>query len=55
MDTWKRFDETLLPEKLDFYGNLNIKDITDADFKHVKKLCKIFKIKNLGEYLDFHV
>ena len=31
MDSWKRFDETLVANKEDFYSNLNMVDITDAD------------------------
>ena len=37
MDSWKRFDETLLPKKEDFYSNLKIEDITGTDYKHAKK------------------
>ena len=37
MDSWKRFDETLLPNK-DFYSSLNMEDITDADYRHVKNI-----------------
>ena len=33
MDGWKRFDETSLLKKED----LNMEDITDADYKHEKK------------------
>ena len=55
MHSWKRFDETLLPKKEDFYSNLNMEDITDADYKHAKKVWKNFKIKNLGEYHDLYV
>ena len=51
MDSWKRFDETSLLKKED----LNMEDITDADYKHEKKVWKNFEIKNLGEYNDFHV
>ena len=32
MDEWEKFNETSLPEKKEFYSNLNIEDITDADF-----------------------
>ena len=32
-----------------------MEDITDADWAHVKRVCKDFEIKNLGEYHDFHV
>ena len=36
-DDWKKFNETLLPEKEEFYRNLNMEDITDADYMHDKK------------------
>ena len=50
MDDWKNFSETSLPEKEDFYSNL-----TDADNAHGKRVCKDFKIRNLGEYHYLHV
>ena len=37
MDSWKRLYETSSPKKEDFYSNLNMEDITDADYKHAKK------------------
>ena len=42
MDSWKRFDETLLPRIKDFYSNLNMEDSTDAYYmlKACKKLLK---------------
>ena len=48
MDNCKRFDETSLPEKEDFYSNLNIgvninmdlNMITDVDCNHAKKYGK---------------
>ena len=52
---WKRFYETSLPEKEDFYSNLNIENITDADYKHEQKAWKNFDIKNLGEYHNLYV
>ena len=36
MDDWEKFNETTLPKKEEFYSNLNMKDITDADFMHGK-------------------
>ena len=51
-DNWKRFDETSLPDKEAFYSNLNMEDITDADYRHVNKVFKEFKLKHLGEYYD---
>ena len=47
MDSWKRFDETLLPEKEDSYSNLNMEDITDAEYKHAKRVRKDSKIKKI--------
>ena len=55
MDDWKKFNETTLPEKDDFYGHLNMEDITDADYTHAKRVFKDFEIKNLGEYHDLYV
>ena len=45
MDDWEKFNETSLPEKEEFYSNLNIEDITDADYAHAKEVCKDFEIK----------
>ena len=50
MDSWERFDETLVPHKEAFYSSLNMEDITDVDYRHAKKLFKEFKMNNLGEY-----
>ena len=54
MDDWVKFNETTLPEKEEFYSNLNIEDTTDANYMHAKRVCKDFEIKNLGEYHDLH-
>ena len=45
MDEWEKFNETL-PKKEEFHINLNIEDITDADYMHTKKVCKDFEIKS---------
>ena len=57
MNTWiagKNVKKTL-PEKEFSYSSLNMEDITDDDYKHVKRLWKDFKIKNLGEYHDLYI
>ena len=41
--------------KKDFYSNLNLKDISDEDYKHAHKLWDVFEIKNLGKYHDLFV
>ena len=34
---------------------INMEDITDANYAHVKRVCKNFEINNLGEYLRLYV
>ena len=55
MDDWEKSNETLLPEKEDFYSHLNMEDITDVDYAHGERVCKDFEIKHLGEYHDLYV
>ena len=45
VDDWEKFNETLLPEKQDFYSHLNVEDITDADYAHSTRVCQDFKAK----------
>ena len=55
MNDWAKFNEKLLPKKDDFYSNLNMESITDADYQHAKKVKEDFKKRNLGQYHDFYV
>ena len=55
MDDWERFNEATLPEKEDSYIQLNMEDITNADYAHAKKVFKDYEIKNLGEYHDLYI
>ena len=32
-----------------------MEDITEGNYKHTKRVCKDFKIKNLGKYHDLYV
>ena len=52
MDEWETFNETTLPENEEFYGNLNMEDITDADYMHAKSFSKGFEIKHICKYPD---
>ena len=47
MESWERFDETLLPEKKKkaFYSNLSIKDNKNADCKNPQKVFKEYGLK----------
>ena len=55
MDDWKKFNERTLAEIVEFYSNLNMEDITDADYTHEKRVCKYFELTNLGEYHDLYL
>ena len=45
MDDWEKFNEILLPEKEEFYSNLNMEDITAADYMHSKRVYEDIEIK----------
>ena len=51
----EKFNETTLPKKEEFYSNLDMEDITDADNIHVKRVCKDYKIKKIGGCHDFYL
>ena len=52
VDDWKKITETSLPEKEDFYSQLNMEDITDEGYTHAKSLQKN-RTKNFVE--DHHL
>ena len=55
MDEWVKINKTSLPKKEEFYSNLNVEDITDAEQLRAKRVCKDFEIKKFGEYHDFYL
>ena len=44
MDNLEKFNESLLPQKEDFHGHLNIEDIPDANYAHAKGVYQDFEI-----------
>ena len=50
VDDWEKFNETSLPEKEDLYSQLNLEDITDADYAHAKIIFENFEKNDLGKY-----
>ena len=55
MDSWEKFNETLLPSKEDFYSNLNMENIDGIDYRHGNNVFKRFKLENLADYYDLYV
>ena len=55
IDDWKKFNEAALLKKENFYSNLIMEVITEVDYKHGKRICEDFEIKNWGEYHDLYL
>ena len=50
MDSFKKFDDTQLPPKEEFYSKLNNNHISDAEYEHAQNVWNYFNIQNMGEY-----
>ena len=48
MDSWERFNETLLPDKESFCISLNMEYITDVDHRHAERVFRNLSNKNLA-------
>ena len=55
MESWERFDETLLPNKKALCNSLNMNGVTNVDYRHAKRVFKNFSNKNIGDYIDLYV
>ena len=55
MDSWKRFNETSLPSKEDFYSNLNMENTDDIGYRYSNNVFKRFELENLGQYHYLYV
>ena len=56
LDDWEKFNEAILPEKKkEFFSNLNLETITDANYIHAKIICKDFEIRNIWDYHDLYL
>ena len=55
MNEWDKINETSSTENQKLYSNLNVKDITDSDYNHAKRICRDFEIKNLRKCHDLYL
>jgi len=55
MDSFQRFEETRLPDKKEFFNDLNNSAISDSEYQHASEVWDAFKINNLGEYHDLYL
>ena len=49
---WEKFNEDRLPGREEFYSRLNVREISEKDYKHAMAIWNHFEMKNLGEYHD---
>jgi len=55
MDSFRRFEETSLPQREKLYSIFNDTNIGEDDYVHANRIWKAFKIRNLGEYHDLYL
>ena len=55
MDCFKKFDQTELPMKEQFYSILNDQHVTNGEYDHARKVWKTFNIKTMGGYHDLYL
>ena len=55
MDCFKKFDQTELPTKEQFYSVLNDQHLTNGECDHARKVWETFNIKTMGEYHDLYL
>ena len=48
MNSWERFNATLLPPRKAFYSELNLENITDKYYNHAQNVWEVFGINNLA-------
>ena len=54
MDSWKKLNETSLPDKKDFHSELALEDISDKDYEHAQKVFQEYCI-DMSDYHDLYV
>ena len=55
MDSTDKLNETTLPSIEKFYSKLQLKNITNDEYNHAKKVWEHFEIKTLGDYHELYV
>lgn len=55
MDSVEKFDETHLPDRLDFYSSIDERGISEADYNHAQSVWRTFQMSTLGDYHDLYM
>ena len=51
IDSWEKLEEKQLPSKEAFFNSISNKHISDAEYKYALMMFKVFKCKNIKDYL----
>jgi len=55
IDSFSKFKETRLPDKKEFFNDLNNTAISDSEYQHAREVWDVLNIKNLAEYHDLYL
>lgn len=55
MESVEKFDETHLPDRLDFYSSIDERGISEADYNHAQSVWRTFQMSTLGDYHDLYM
>ena len=55
MNSFKKFEDSRLPKKEDFFSIMNNEHITDEEYQHAQNVWKTFNLKTMGEYHDLYL
>ncbi|XP_047024710.1 uncharacterized protein LOC124633507 [Helicoverpa zea] len=55
INSWKKYEETQLPDRNKFYSRLTSETVSEEDYNHALTVWNKFRINNIGEYTDLYL
>ena len=55
MNSFKKFEDSRLPKKEDFFSVMNNEHITDKEYQHAQNVWNDFGLSSMGEYHDLYL
>ena len=55
MNSFKKFEDSRLPKKEDFFSIMNNEHITDEEYQHAQNVWNEFGLSSMGEYHDLYL
>ena len=47
VDSWKKYEDRMLPPRANFYSSLNDQECTEEDYEYAQKVFNTFKLNSL--------